>query len=94
MSASTGIVLNDQMDDFGTPGVTNAYGQEASPANYIQPGKRPLSSMCPTIVVDKNGDVEMIVGAAGGTKIITAVTQVLRYISYDRKIVYLLVILI
>lgn len=56
--------------------ITNYYELVASPANYIEPGKRPVSSMCPTIIVDKQGNVEMILGAGGGTRITTAVSQV------------------
>lgn len=75
-SRTTGIILNDQMDDFSTPGVVNAYGVPSSPANYIVPGKRPLSSMCPTIVIDRNGDVKLVIGSAGGTRITSAVAYV------------------
>lgn len=64
------------MDDFSTPGITNAYGLEASPMNYIAPGKRPMSSMCPTIIVNADGVVELIVGGAGGSKITTSVANV------------------
>lgn len=64
-SVSTGIILNDEMDDFSTPGLTNAYGLAASPANFIKPGKRPLSSMTPTVITDKNGNVRLSLGAAG-----------------------------
>lgn len=69
MSPSTGIILNNQMDDFSTPGAVNFYGIPSSPANFIAPGKRPMSSMSPTIFTDKNGDFVLGVGAAGGSKI-------------------------
>lgn len=73
------------MDDFSTPGVVNAYGVPASPANYIEPGKRPLSSMCPTIVIDKNGDVKLVIGSAGGTRITSAVAYVNIFRSIQSK---------
>lgn len=56
-SKQTGIILNNQMDDFSTPGVVNVYGIPPSPANFVRPGKRPMSSMSPTIVTDLNGDL-------------------------------------
>jgi len=76
MSPSTGIILNNEMDDFSTPGVVNYYGIPSSPANYIAPGKRPMSSMCPTIITDKNKDFVLAAGAAGGSKITLATAYV------------------
>ncbi|KAL5277597.1 hypothetical protein ACFFRR_002680 [Megaselia abdita] len=79
-SKSTGIIMNDQMDDFSTPGIKNAYGFDPSPANFVKPKKRPQSSMCPTIIVNKKGEVEFMVGGAGGSKITTSVASaILRY---------------
>jgi gamma-glutamyltranspeptidase/glutathione hydrolase len=74
----TGIVLNDEMDDFSSqPGVPNAFGLIGAENNAIEPGKRPLSSMSPTIVLDKNDQPVLTVGAAGGPKIITQVVLAL-----------------
>jgi gamma-glutamyltranspeptidase/glutathione hydrolase len=69
----TGVVMNNQMDDFSVqPGVPNAFGLIGAVANAVAPGKRPLSSMSPTIVL-KNGQPIIALGAAGGPKIISAV---------------------
>lgn len=69
------------MDDFSTPGAENMYGYPPTPLNFVKPGKRPLSSMTPSIVIDKNGYVRMLIGAAGGSKIPTSVAQVIiRYL--------------
>lgn len=70
-----GFLLNNEMDDFSAqPGEPNAYGLIGAEANAIEPGKRMLSSMTPTIVT-KDGKVDMIIGAAGGPRIITATLQ-------------------
>jgi gamma-glutamyltranspeptidase/glutathione hydrolase len=72
-----GIVLNNEMDDFtARPGKPNAFGLMQSPANAVAPGKKPLSSMTPTIVT-RDGQAELVVGASGGPRIITATFQVL-----------------
>ena len=69
----TGLVLNNEMDDFSAqPGSPNAFGLVGAEANAVAPGKRPLSSMSPTIVL-RDGEPIMTVGGAGGPKIITAV---------------------
>ena len=73
----TGVIMNNQMDDFSAqPGVQNAFGLVGAEANSIAPGKRPLSSMSPTIVL-QDGKPVMTLGAAGGPTIITQVVQAL-----------------
>ncbi|WP_104625494.1 gamma-glutamyltransferase [Helicobacter felis] len=72
-----GFLLNNEMDDFSIkPGVPNLYGLVGGDANAIEPGKRPLSSMSPTIVLKQN-KVFMVVGSPGGARIITTVLQVI-----------------
>ncbi|WP_020210343.1 gamma-glutamyltransferase [Gilvimarinus chinensis] len=71
----TGVVMNNQMDDFvAQPGVANIYGLVGSEANAVAPGKRPLSSMSPTLLL-RGGKPVMTLGAAGGPTIITQVVQ-------------------
>jgi gamma-glutamyltranspeptidase / glutathione hydrolase / leukotriene-C4 hydrolase len=75
------------MDDFATPGFVNGFGVPASPANYIVPGKRPISAMSPVIVVDKNGEVQLVIGGAGGTTIPTVTAYViLRHLYLNETI--------
>ncbi len=70
-----GFLLNDEMDDFSAkPGVANTYGVVGFKANEIQPGKRMLSSMTPTMLL-KDGQVEVVIGTPGGTTIFTSVFQ-------------------
>lgn len=97
MSPSTGIIFNDQMDDFSSPNITNFFKLPPSPTNFIKPGKRPLSSMTPAVFVQNDVDannnqrnnkkVKLIVGSAGGTKITTAVAQVsMRNLWLDQEL--------
>ena len=86
-AAKTGILLNNEMDDFTVKiGVPNIYGLVQGEANSIVPGKRPLSSMSPTIVT-KDGTPVMVVGTPGGSRIITAVLHtILNAIDYDMNV--------
>ncbi|HKJ91740.1 MAG TPA: gamma-glutamyltransferase [Longimicrobiales bacterium] len=73
-----GFLLNDEMDDFAAePGKPNAFGLVQGEANAIQPGKRPLSAMTPTIVLGHDGRPMLVTGARGGPTIITAVYQIM-----------------
>lgn len=82
--AGAGFLLNDEMDDFSVkPGVPNIFGVIGGAANEIQPGKRMLSSMAPTLLLRDN-EVEMVVGTPGGSTIITSVFQAIVNI-YDFK---------
>lgn len=72
----TGILLNDEMDDFTTmPGSQNVFGLVTGKKNDIQPAKTPLSSMSPTMVFEKGGKLKMVVGSPGGPRIINATLQ-------------------
>ncbi|HTW29321.1 MAG TPA: gamma-glutamyltransferase [Acetobacteraceae bacterium] len=78
IAGDTGFFLNDEMDDFAAkPGVPNQFGLVQGAANAIAPGKRPLSSMTPTIIL-KDGHVVMVVGAPGGSRIPTEVLGVIQ----------------
>lgn len=75
VARGTGILLNNEMDDFSAkPGVANAYGLVGGDANAVQAGKRPLSSMTPTLVL-KDGKPVLVTGSPGGARIITTVLQ-------------------
>ena len=72
-----GFLLNNEMDDFTSkPGVPNAYGLVQGEANAIEPGKRMLSAMTPTVVIDPAGRTELVTGTPGGSTIITSITQI------------------
>jgi gamma-glutamyltranspeptidase/glutathione hydrolase len=83
----TGILMNNEMDDFSAkPGASNVYGLVQGEANSVAPGKRPLSAMTPTIVL-RDGKPEMVVGAPGGSRIITAILQtVVNHIDFGMNV--------
>ncbi len=84
-----GFLLNNELDDFSIQaGTPNAYGLVGAQANQLNPGLRPLSSMCPVIVRNDAGAVEVVLGSPGGPRIITAVIQVLlRVLVYEQSLV-------
>jgi gamma-glutamyltranspeptidase/glutathione hydrolase len=86
-AARTGVLLNNEMDDFTIkPGVPNLFGLVQGQANAIAPGKRPLSSMSPTIV-SRDGKPVLVVGTPGGSRIITTVVHaIINVIDYDMNI--------
>jgi gamma-glutamyltranspeptidase/glutathione hydrolase len=80
LAKGTGVLLNDEMDDFAAaPGQPNAYGLLGAEANAIAPGKRPLSSMAPTILTRK-GQVFLVTGSPGGSRIITTTLQTIVHV--------------
>jgi gamma-glutamyltranspeptidase/glutathione hydrolase len=83
VAGDTGFLMNDQMDDFTLkPGVPNQFGLVQGEANAIAPGKRPLSSMAPTVVL-KDGRVAMVLGSPGGPRIISATLEtILNMVDY------------
>ncbi|NIF24256.1 gamma-glutamyltransferase [Candidatus Pantoea multigeneris] len=87
VAGNSGILLNNEMDDFSAkPGTPNIYGLVGGEANAIQPAKRPLSSMSPTIVV-KDGKTWLVTGSPGGSRIITTVLQmVLNTIDFGMNV--------
>uniref|UniRef100_A0A0N5BFC2 Gamma-glutamyltranspeptidase 1 n=1 Tax=Strongyloides papillosus TaxID=174720 RepID=A0A0N5BFC2_STREA len=87
-SPTLGIIWNNQMDDFSTPGVSNDFGYVPSPSNFIKPGKRPMSSMSPAIIYHKkSGEVKMVIGASGGSFIISATAQtIIRSMLFNQTV--------
>jgi gamma-glutamyltranspeptidase/glutathione hydrolase len=82
-AGSLGFLLNDEMDDFAAKqGVPNLYGLVQGPANSIGPGKRPLSSMTPTIVL-KDGKLFLLLGSPGGARIVTTIANILMAVVDD-----------
>ncbi|KAI2627900.1 gamma-glutamyltranspeptidase [Hypomontagnella submonticulosa] len=80
MVPETGVIMNDEMNDFSIPGSSNAFGYVPSPANFVRPGKRPLSSISCTIVETGDGKLYFVIGAAGGSRIITATIQNIHHV--------------
>ncbi len=77
VAQGTGILLNNELDDFAAkPGAPNAYGLVGGAANAPAGGKRPLSSMTPTMVF-RNGELHLVTGSPGGSRIITIVAEIL-----------------
>ncbi|KAJ9108666.1 hypothetical protein QFC20_003365 [Naganishia adeliensis] len=86
MDPVTGIIMNDEQDDFSTPGKINAFGLAPSPYNYPQPGKRPLSSTAATIVERPDGTLYTALGGSGGSRIFGAVAQVLLNLEWGMDV--------
>ena len=87
VAEGTGVLLNNELDDFtAAPGASNAYGLVGFEANLPGPGKRPLSSMSPTIVL-KDGKPVLVTGSPGGSRIISTVLQVIvNVLDYDMNV--------
>jgi gamma-glutamyltranspeptidase / glutathione hydrolase len=77
MVPESGLVLNNEINDFSLPGSANAFGYQPTEANFIRPGKRPLSSISPTILEYPGGGLFFISGSAGGSRIISGTAQII-----------------
>lgn len=87
MSESTGMIYNNEMDDFSIPSETSNTALLPAPANFIAPGKSPMSSMSPLIVLNEEKDVKLVIGGAGGILIMTSVLQVIiNYLYLNQSI--------
>ncbi|KAH7339600.1 gamma-glutamyltranspeptidase [Rhizoctonia solani] len=82
MDPATGVILNDVMDDFSTPGLPNMFGLWPSPWNYPEAGKRQVSSMAPTIMEHASGKLYLTLGGSGGSRIFGAIAQTI--VNLDR----------
>ncbi|KIK67468.1 hypothetical protein GYMLUDRAFT_155847 [Collybiopsis luxurians FD-317 M1] len=80
LDPETGIILNNEMDDFSVPGTPNAFGLWPSPYNYPEPGKRPLSSTAPVVVENADGSFYLAAGGSGGSQIFSALLQVFLHV--------------
>ncbi|KAF7629946.1 hypothetical protein Mgra_00009080 [Meloidogyne graminicola] len=87
-SEKLGIVWNDEMDDFSSPGMSNGFGFAPSEANFIEPEKRPMSSMSPMVIFDgETGNLKFVIGASGGSKIISAMAKpIIRVLCFNETI--------
>jgi gamma-glutamyltranspeptidase / glutathione hydrolase / leukotriene-C4 hydrolase len=85
--SSSGLIFNNGMDDFSYQNrAVNYFGLQETPTNYPEPGKRALSSISPLIVIDKNSETaKLVIGAAGGSKIVSALSLALIRLSYCTK---------
>ncbi|MCP4915261.1 MAG: gamma-glutamyltransferase [Oligoflexia bacterium] len=90
VAEGTGIVLNNEMDDFATKvGASNLFGAVGGENNLVEAEKRPLSSMSPTIVRGEDGKVKMVVGTPSGTRILTCVAQtILNYLEHEMNLLH------
>ncbi|KAF6025976.1 GGT1 [Bugula neritina] len=91
MGKRTGIIFNNHMDDFSMPGTPSwtddAWVAPSNAANWIEPGKRPLSAMCPSIVTDSNEDVILVTGGSGGAQITTATAlTIINYLWFGHNL--------
>ncbi|KAG1752922.1 gamma-glutamyltranspeptidase [Suillus lakei] len=86
LDPETGIILNDEMDDFAVPGSPNGFGLWPSPYNYPEPGKRPLSSTTPTIIEHPDGSFYLSIGGSGGGRIFGSVLQVILNLDWGMDV--------
>ncbi|KAG1456588.1 hypothetical protein G6F56_006795 [Rhizopus delemar] len=77
MDPISGIIMNDEMDDFSIPGIPNNFGLYPSIYNYAEPGKRPLSTITPTVIENEDNTLDLVVGGSGGSQILSATLNVI-----------------